>query len=310
MSDLEPPQQPNLRGPGQPTETEQVSVPRGWLWAMRGAALAVIFPGAVAIGSMFVSGNPNAGPFAISWIIVMLPHFSILGGLGRTPSRMTLIFAGLWGSLIALLLSLIAVPNLLAQSPASSEWWMFLGLLVLGGGAHAVMVVGAFNVTRALPPEPGRFGRILRALFLTGVSAFLVVMVTASLPSFIYSRMSANDASAAGSMRLFVSCAEAYSANNPKYGYPAGAMLMKTEDPDCIDPLLLEALTGGDPKNGYLFEYVAGAPDGAGTITTFEVIARPAEFGRTGSRGYFSDETSVTRFTREDRPATKDDAPL
>ena len=56
-------------------------------------------------------------------------------------------------------------------------------------------------------------------------------------------------------------------------------------------------------KKGYAFST-------SGDADTFTASARPLTYGSTGTRSFFSDESGVIRYTREDRPATADDPPI
>jgi hypothetical protein len=58
---------------------------------------------------------------------------------------------------------------------------------------------------------------------------------------------------------------------------------------------------------GYQFTYNAGEPDEAGKITRYTVSARPTQFGKTGKRNFFMDESGVIRARNSDSPAAKDD---
>lgn len=58
---------------------------------------------------------------------------------------------------------------------------------------------------------------------------------------------------------------------------------------------------------GYRFTYSAGEPDASGNVTQYTVSARPTQFGTTGNRSFFTDESGVIRARDSDGPATKDD---
>ena len=66
---------------------------------------------------------------------------------------------------------------------------------------------------------------------------------------------------------------------------------------------LMDSVPGSGTKNGYAFSISGGAD-------TFTVNASPLDYGFTGSRSFFTDESGVIRYTREDRPATVEDSPL
>jgi hypothetical protein len=58
---------------------------------------------------------------------------------------------------------------------------------------------------------------------------------------------------------------------------------------------------------GYQFTYSAGEPDADAKITRYTVSARPTQFGKTGERNFFMDESGVIHARNSDSPATKDD---
>lgn len=58
---------------------------------------------------------------------------------------------------------------------------------------------------------------------------------------------------------------------------------------------------------GYQFTYTAGEPDAGAKITRYTVLARPTQFGKTGRRNFFMDESGVIHASNSDSPATKTD---
>src|SRR6185437_10826154 len=58
-------------------------------------------------------------------------------------------------------------------------------------------------------------------------------------------------------------------------------------------------------------ERMAWAPEPGGTPgPEAQITASPVEFGRSGRRNFFIDESAIIRVTSEDRPATERDDPL
>lgn len=57
-------------------------------------------------------------------------------------------------------------------------------------------------------------------------------------------------------------------------------------------------------RSGYRFAYEKTS------IDTYTITASPLEFGKTGTRNFFADESGVLRFTTEDRQATANDPPV
>jgi hypothetical protein len=58
---------------------------------------------------------------------------------------------------------------------------------------------------------------------------------------------------------------------------------------------------------GYRFTYGGGETDTDGKITQYTVYARPSQFGKTGKRNFFMDESGVIHGVNADSPATKED---
>ena len=68
---------------------------------------------------------------------------------------------------------------------------------------------------------------------------------------------------------------------------------------------MFELQLNSGASSGYAFSLSAGA-DGK----TFTVTARPQEYGSTGTRSYFADQSGVVRYTDLNRAAGPDDPPL
>jgi hypothetical protein len=73
--------------------------------------------------------------------------------------------------------------------------------------------------------------------------------------------------------------------------------------------LLESSVTSGRDEN-YTMIYTPGPTDSAGRILRYTLSARPRQYQVTGTRSYFADESGIVRWTNENRPATKNDAPL
>ena len=66
---------------------------------------------------------------------------------------------------------------------------------------------------------------------------------------------------------------------------------------------LIDSVLGSGAKDGYAFST-------SGDSNTFIVSAIPLDYGSTGTSSFFSDESGVILYTRENRPATVEDWPL
>ncbi|MEE8199971.1 MAG: hypothetical protein V3R29_02290, partial [Candidatus Acidoferrales bacterium] len=100
-------------------------------------------------------------------------------------------------------------------------------------------------------------------------------------------------------------------------GYPSNLGMLgaprtppsSCERADMLDPSLVSADTVVE-KWGYRYEYRPGpAVEEAGPdcttpgVESYVLVARPIEYGRTGTNSFRTDETMLITFTREDRAA-------
>ena len=132
------------------------------------------------------------------------------------------------------------------------------------------------------------------------VVAIILIIAAIAIPNLLKSKMSANEASAVGSVRMIVTCAVSYQTGHPDIGYPAATANMGPLPGDgCLDLVLTTAASGGAPKSGYTFVYTPTLPFG-GVNTGFTISGAPVNCGRTGVRTYFADESGVVRFTTDE----------
>lgn len=68
--------------------------------------------------------------------------------------------------------------------------------------------------------------------------------------------------------------------------------------------LLDQELAGAQAESGYKIEFHRSSVDG------YQITATAIEFGKTGTKNFFMDESEVIRFTTEDRQASASDDPL
>lgn len=81
-------------------------------------------------------------------------------------------------------------------------------------------------------------------------------------------------------------------------GAPDGEVT--SEHAGLIDP----ELASTHVRSGYRFSYERTS------IDSYTITASPLEFGKSGTRNFFADESGVIRCTSEDRMATVNDPPL
>ncbi|MBI4442067.1 MAG: type II secretion system protein [Acidobacteria bacterium] len=143
------------------------------------------------------------------------------------------------------------------------------------------------------------------------VVAIMLIVAAIAIPSLVRSRMAANEASAAASLKQIGVANATYSAFYgvgyagalAKMGPPSGACAKA--GPNCAD-LLDIILSGINPptptpmKSGYLFEYfVPDANPGPGNPnTTYSVVAVPITPGSTGQSTFcFDNALSIYKDT-------------
>jgi type IV pilus assembly protein PilA len=133
------------------------------------------------------------------------------------------------------------------------------------------------------------------------VVAIILVIAAIAIPNLIRARMSANDSSAAASVRMINSAEYAYNAAYPQIGYPLALVTLGGASPctpgvatACLLDSYLATNGGGNGKSGYSFNVVGSAS--AGSLSNDQYFATGAPLGTLlGSRSYCSVEDAVIR---------------
>jgi prepilin-type N-terminal cleavage/methylation domain-containing protein len=130
------------------------------------------------------------------------------------------------------------------------------------------------------------------------VVAVILIIAAIAIPNLLKSKMAANEASAAESLRAINTGETTYAATCPTVGYSA-SLVELNQGVICASGkgIIDDVLGGADPstKAGYQFTY-APTPT-AGINTTFSIVALPLTVGVTGQRGFYTDPTNVIRYT-------------
>ena len=114
-----------------------------------------------------------------------------------------------------------------------------------------------------------------------------------------------NDASAVGSLRTLNTALITYQATYPDAGFaPTIESLGGDGQPSPQRAGLIDPTLASGMKSGYRFQYTRTSS------SSYTITARPVEFGKTGTRNFFTDESGVIRSTREDREANAGDEAL
>ena len=147
------------------------------------------------------------------------------------------------------------------------------------------------------------------------VVAIIAIIAAIAIPNLLRSRMSANEASAAGAMRTLstgeVGFQTAAFVDGDGDGVGDYGTLAQLADPDGAGatPPFIDSVLGGGVKHGYNFTatVTAGSPT---TLPAYTVTAVPASAGRTGYRQYFVDESGVIRYTADGSAVSVTSPPL
>ncbi|PYT54756.1 MAG: pili assembly chaperone [Acidobacteria bacterium] len=132
------------------------------------------------------------------------------------------------------------------------------------------------------------------------VVAIILIIAAIAIPSYLRSRLMANEASTAESLRTINTAEVAYSTSYgigfaplANLGGPVGAVCVASSATSCI----LDSLLSSGTRSGYAI--TTATPAAVGTVTTpnanFSVSAVPMVLGQTGQRSFCSDQTGVIR---------------
>lgn len=127
------------------------------------------------------------------------------------------------------------------------------------------------------------------------VVAIILIISAIAIPSYLRSRMQANEASAVSSVRMINTAAVTYSSTYPDIGFPATLANMGGVSPCTATPTsacLLDELISLGTKSGYRFVW---AGDGATPSSAYTVTGTPLVVGSSGQRMFCSDQTGVIR---------------
>ena len=127
------------------------------------------------------------------------------------------------------------------------------------------------------------------------VVAIILIIAAIAIPNLMRARMSANEASAVGSVRTINTSQVQF---NSTYGQGFASTLSTlagaagTCTASNTSACLIDSVLGAGQKSGYSFVVAA-----ANNNQTYTVTGVPIAIGQTGQRGFFSDQSGVIRFT-------------
>lgn len=127
------------------------------------------------------------------------------------------------------------------------------------------------------------------------VVAIILIIASIAIPSLIGAKRSANEASAANSIRTINSAQISYTSAYPTVGFAATLAALggsSCTPPTSASACLIDSQIASGTKNGYSFTMsgVTGTP-----AATYQVIGTPTTPNQTGVRSYCSFADGVVR---------------
>src|SRR4051794_22566699 len=151
---------------------------------------------------------------------------------------------------------------------------------------------------------------IVGAVAILPAIAIVLIIAAIAIPNLLRARISANEASALASVRIINTAASEYQAQFHHYPEGLGSMGSPVAgvSPEFGAGLIDNTLASGK-KSGYVFTYHGIDTKHDGTLNDYEVTACPEKRNTTGVRCFYSDSTSVIRYSRSGE-ADKESTPL
>lgn len=141
--------------------------------------------------------------------------------------------------------------------------------------------------------QPSRGFSLIELLI---VIAIILTIAAIAIPSFLRSRILANEATAVQNLRTITTAEVVYSTT---YGTGYSTTLAKLGGTAVLATqnqagLIDEVLATGT-KNGYVYTYAVVTTDPNGNVVQYSAQVDPVNPGVTGQRHFYSDQTAVIR---------------
>jgi type IV pilus assembly protein PilA len=128
------------------------------------------------------------------------------------------------------------------------------------------------------------------------VVAIILIISAIAIPSYLRSRMQANETSAVGSVRMINTAAITYSSTYVTVGFPANLADLGGAAPcsaTATSACMLENTLSQGTKSGYTFVWTG---DGAHPSIAYSLTGTPQAVGASGQRMFCTDQTGVIRY--------------
>jgi type IV pilus assembly protein PilA len=128
------------------------------------------------------------------------------------------------------------------------------------------------------------------------VVAIILIIAAIAIPNLLKAKITANEASAVGSLRTLNSACINYSSTYTT-GFPLALVRLGPGTPATATAAdLIDKVLSNGTKAGYRLVYVSGAPK-VGKIGTYTINANPLTPNVTGTRYFYTDQTGVIRYS-------------
>jgi type IV pilus assembly protein PilA len=128
------------------------------------------------------------------------------------------------------------------------------------------------------------------------VVAIILIISAIAIPSYLRSRMQANEASAVSSLRMINTAAITYSSTYVNVGYPANLVDMGGANPcsaTSTSACLIDDSLAQGTKSGYALVWTG---DGATPSVAYTITGTPLVVGSSGQRMFCTDQTGLIRY--------------
>ena len=127
------------------------------------------------------------------------------------------------------------------------------------------------------------------------VVAIILIIAALAIPSFLRSRMAANESAAVGALRTVNTAQISYNSAYPSVGFSSTLTALSgtsCNPPDSSSACLIDSALAGGTKSGYVFTLngVTGTPSG-----TYQINAVPTLWNYSGIRYFCSFQDAVVR---------------
>ncbi|GAB4330369.1 MAG: hypothetical protein Kow0099_00910 [Candidatus Abyssubacteria bacterium] len=128
------------------------------------------------------------------------------------------------------------------------------------------------------------------------VVAIIAIIAAIAIPNLLRARLASNETSAIGSLRTIASAQSTFQsavgtdADTDGTGEYGGLALLSNQTPPYIDETL-----GGGTKSGYRYTIVTTGVADSDEVSWW-ATAYPTQYGRSGIRTFYVDESGVVRF--------------